>query len=508
MPPRTVIIHGWSDQSASFARLKEFLEAHGHPADGIYYGDWLSREDNISYDDVVAALNREFHARGFIDADNAGLGDLDVIVHSTGGLIIRHWLARYYFQHDSAAGLKAGLARCPVRNIVMLAPANFGSPLAAMGKSWVGGIVKGTHQLGMHFFATGRQILNGLELGSEYQWALAHRDLIRTHPYFVAGGIQVSVLVGMTGLGGIAGFFADKAGSDGTVVIAGTNLNSIEYRLLPPPALGADQSQSSWEYVCPPLEVAHRVFRGLNHHSITDPANTGPAVLDALAAGAGTGPARASAFQAHVRKLAADTRADYEAQRASGNDADRRTGTAYQQYLVHVRDEPGLDLQDFTLEFLLLRRSRFEALVAGSKGQPAPPTLLPDEQVASVEFQKLMTRDVHPYSQNRAYRSFLIDVASARLAVESAAKLFKEEAVPAFRLYVPGVDDHIYYDLRSLHIVELDAGSAGAVSGRASGTRPRRPDFVHAHTTTLLELLVRRASEDTVWVGLTPHQHP
>ncbi|HET7632541.1 MAG TPA: hypothetical protein VFK16_09515, partial [Gemmatimonadaceae bacterium] len=66
MPPRTVIIHGWSDQSASFAQLKEFLEAHGHPADGIYYGDWLSREDNISYDDVVAALNREFHARGFI----------------------------------------------------------------------------------------------------------------------------------------------------------------------------------------------------------------------------------------------------------------------------------------------------------------------------------------------------------------------------------------------------------------------------------------------------------
>ena len=46
-------------------------------------------------------------------------GNFDLIVHSTGGLVARRWISMYYRDRS-----------CPVRNLVTLAPANFGSQLA------------------------------------------------------------------------------------------------------------------------------------------------------------------------------------------------------------------------------------------------------------------------------------------------------------------------------------------------------------------------------------------
>ncbi len=45
------------------------------------------------------------------------------MVHSAGGPVIRHRIWRYY------AGR---IGECPVENLVMLAPANFGSPLVQL----------------------------------------------------------------------------------------------------------------------------------------------------------------------------------------------------------------------------------------------------------------------------------------------------------------------------------------------------------------------------------------
>ncbi len=487
MPFMTLIIHGWSDQGESFTNLKAFLSTNGFPADSIYYGDWLSREDNITYNDVCAALNYELYKRGFIDDRGNGLVDLNVIVHSTGGLIIRHWISQYYFHMDDETTLARELKRCPVKNIVMLAPANFGSPLAEMGKSWIGGIIKGTHQPDLNFFSTGRQILNGLELGSEYQWVLAHRDLIRIYPYFSSAGIQTTVLVGTTGYGGVAGFFADKPGSDGTVIISGCNLNSVKFSLVPPPLFDKNDNKSGWQYVQPPLEVAFCTFSGLNHRTIIDTANTGSFILNALSAG--TGPNREVAFKEMMRTLDAQTAKVY----ASGE------AKQYQQFIVHVQDEDEIAIKDFTLEFLVIRKSGFGALVDGGK------SIDDMEQSASLQFQDLMGHDVNSYSQNASFRSFLVDVDAAKDIFAKADRNFKEEAIPAFRVYVPEVDDLITYDLKPLHIVALDASIPGNIQG--TNVDHVKPDFLYPNTTTLMEINVRRISTNTAWVSTIPTKH-
>jgi hypothetical protein len=105
-----------------------------------------------------------------IDAGTVNLDpfSLDVIVHSTGGPVVRHWLNHYL--QDVCGG---DLARCPVRSLIMLAPANFGSRLAAQGG-----------------FETGKRILEGIELGSPVLWRIAHGDLFTSERRYPCAGGQ------------------------------------------------------------------------------------------------------------------------------------------------------------------------------------------------------------------------------------------------------------------------------------------------------------------------------
>ena len=58
MATKTVILHGWSDCSASFRHIKSLLEAEGlGPADTIFYADYESREDDLTYNDTIDGLN-------------------------------------------------------------------------------------------------------------------------------------------------------------------------------------------------------------------------------------------------------------------------------------------------------------------------------------------------------------------------------------------------------------------------------------------------------------------
>lgn len=172
MPTSTVILHGWSDCSDSFVEMRKFLSKAGvTPISEIYYADYESREDHITFDDVIDGLNDEFHRRGFITRDGRKKRDLNVVVHSTGGLVIRHWIHQHYQRNSDR------LDDCPVKRLVMLAPANFGSPLAHRGKSFLGSLFKGRWKIG-DLLEVGRHMLDGLELASPYQWELAHRDLL------------------------------------------------------------------------------------------------------------------------------------------------------------------------------------------------------------------------------------------------------------------------------------------------------------------------------------------
>src|SRR5436190_15229168 len=149
---RILIIHGWSDCSGSFVDMKRALVARRvAEADDIFFVDYESRDDSLTLPEISRALQNRLLQLRLIGPSPQDCPPLNIIVHSTGGLVVRHWLQTYYSER----------AWCPVRRIVMLAPANFGSPLAHRGKSFLGSLVKGRWKVG-DFLEVGQQILNDL----------------------------------------------------------------------------------------------------------------------------------------------------------------------------------------------------------------------------------------------------------------------------------------------------------------------------------------------------------
>lgn len=59
-----VIIHGWSDESESFIPLAKHLQATLNTQPFIIkLGDWISRQDDVSFPDLVEALDdQKIHA--------------------------------------------------------------------------------------------------------------------------------------------------------------------------------------------------------------------------------------------------------------------------------------------------------------------------------------------------------------------------------------------------------------------------------------------------------------
>jgi hypothetical protein len=134
----------------------------------VFLGNYASMRDDVTFDDMSYGLQMRSYdlvkgkkIKG--NEDNSGRFSLnpfslDVIVHSTGGPVVRNWLSLCL--RDVCGGV---FEKSPIRHFIMIALANFGSRLAAQGKSTLAKLFKGG-------FETGRKILEGLELGSPFLW--------------------------------------------------------------------------------------------------------------------------------------------------------------------------------------------------------------------------------------------------------------------------------------------------------------------------------------------------
>lgn len=209
-----VIIHGWSDDFSSFDNEDELagvLRRAGFvdTVRKIRLGNYLNLDNEVTFNDIVAAMQKAWELEDLPTDPRS----VDVIVHSTGALVIRDWLTRYY---------SAPPALSPIHRLLMLAPANFGSPLAHTGRSFIGRLLKGWKGEGL--LQTGNHILKGLELASPYSWGLAELDRFSENRFYGPGNILCTVLVGASGYTGIRGA-ANSPGSDGTVRVSTANLN-------------------------------------------------------------------------------------------------------------------------------------------------------------------------------------------------------------------------------------------------------------------------------------------
>jgi pimeloyl-ACP methyl ester carboxylesterase len=339
-----VIIHGWSDTSDSFVSLRDYLaeELDQKPV-VLHLADWISMDDGVSIEDVAAAMDKAWTSLGLPKTARS----VDVVVHSTGALVLRAWLRRRRFTR----------ANCPVHRVGMLAPANFGSPLAHQGRSIGGRIAKGWN----NWFETGTHVLKALEMGSPYTWKLAEDDLLGANPLWGPGGILATVLVGDTGYSGIRSF-VNRDGGDGTVLISTAALDCARVTL--------DYSQNplhpSATVHAPPRMTALGIVAGANHTTVHTDEDGRKLLVKALTVTDDT-------FERWHKHLAV---------------ANRQTRFAMQNTVVRVRDDLGNRVDDYLIEFTRGRDQSGVSLAA---------------------FQKKVLSDVHTYKDDPSYRSLVLD---------------------------------------------------------------------------------------------------
>jgi pimeloyl-ACP methyl ester carboxylesterase len=384
-----ILLHGWSDSSASFTRLARHLARAGAVAGGdvrsIALGDYLSMSDELRFDDLQAALDRAWDDHGLPRTPYA----CDVVVHSTSALIVRDWLSRHFAVDAS-----------PVKHLVMLAPANFGSPLAHVGRSMLGRAMKGfvRRQEGQGLWQTGTQILRGLELASPYSWELAERDRFGDgEGRYGPGRVLCTALVGDTGFRGIQAL-ANEPGGDGAVRIATANLNCAYLRI----AITADEREGR---LVPHItaqadscgRAAFRILPGIDHSSIK--LDAPPSRLSRAQRGALT----------HIEQALAVRDVEFapwcldceqaNAERTQGPQLPRaRPG--FQHTVVRVRDQFDAPVPDYLLEFFEPGRRDGGTLASRIHGEAI--------------------RGVHVYQADRSYRSLYIDTHRFHRALEQA----------------------------------------------------------------------------------------
>ncbi len=263
MPRQVLIIHGWSDTSKSFHALANFLGKHDYRTTELWLGDYISMDDDVRVADVGKRM-----ARVIDDMIKAGSlpKSFDVIVHSTGGLVAREWLTSHY---------QGRAQECPMKRLIMLAPANYGSKLAATGKSMLGRIVKGYN----NWFHTGQSMLDDLELGSPYQWELAQRDILiapgtgSTDHYYGDDRVWPFVIVGTHPYANLLRQIVNENGADGTVRVCAANLNAqgitIDFRQSDP-----EQAVALWGSRLDGFSIPLAVLPTRTHGAIIDPERT------------------------------------------------------------------------------------------------------------------------------------------------------------------------------------------------------------------------------------------
>ena len=211
-----VFVHGWSvTDTSTYGQLPQQLQQQAAGAGlaltlaDIWLSEYVSFNDAVTMSDLVRAFDHALRDLHLLDASFA------CITHSTGGPVVREWLRA---QRDKPATYST----IRLSHLVMLAPANFGSALAQLGKgllgrlkAWFGGV------------EPGQRILDWLELGSAASLSLNLDYIHGDDP--VKRGQFLFVLTGDRPdrkLYDHLNSYTGEDGSDGVVRIAAANLNA------------------------------------------------------------------------------------------------------------------------------------------------------------------------------------------------------------------------------------------------------------------------------------------
>jgi pimeloyl-ACP methyl ester carboxylesterase len=408
-----VILHGYSDTSSSFQPLANALaNALGTNAQAIVVslGDYVTLNDYVSFPDLLAALD-EAWTEHQLPRDE---GAVDMVVHSTGALVVRQWL-------QWLANRGPVPEPCPIKNLCMLAPANFGSPLAHKGQSFIGRVIKGSKSNADGPLQSGKYILKGLELGSPYTWNLAMQDRFvpDADQLFKKGRCLCTVLVGNQGYDGLAAM-ANENGGDGTVRVSTANMTCARLTI----DFSEDAQNPMFQMQESTGKTAFGFLQRYNHSTITyddTPQRLRAPLLDKI-----------------VRALTV-TDADFDQWCDELDGVTEETTArqdAYQNMVFHCVDNRGWwgggarSVQDFIVEF-------FENEEDGGP--------------LAKFFHTSVLENVHNYTDDASYRSLYVNTSLLlkRIDAEGETLLISVSAHPQFSEthqrvgYKTFTDDHI-----------------------------------------------------------------
>lgn len=351
-------VHGWSARDTSMRALAGFLSGQGFGVENVWLGGYPSMADEVHLADSARRLGQVIAE---MQADGRLGPRFHVVTHSTGALVVRQWLA---FEHPKGGA--------PVDNFLMLAPANFGSPLAVMGRSALGRLIKGFG----NSFQTGTEFLHALEHGSALQENLALADRLSRNgeqtSVFSEAGTRPYVITGLDVFRPM-GILGENAW-DGTVRAASANIDpkGVTVDFTTKSASGLPK-RTLWT-PRGPAATPFAVLPDRHHLNITEPSETGDTgagrlgrmVLQALRTDDAAGYRQVredwSQLNAATRTLvqpeAGDRRASLGSEEELGPDAFNE----HYQLVFIVRDDTGLPVNDY---FVWLTTPTENELAAG-----------------------------------------------------------------------------------------------------------------------------------------------
>lgn len=452
MASKLLIIHGYSDGATSFTALRDFFVSSGaYQRENVFLLNYDSLDDASTFEDFADKLDEDYFR--LFNGQR-----IDVACHSTGALVSRAWL-RMRFQREKAAGVKKPTS--PVEHLLMFAPANFGSDLARLGQSFLGKFrstfFNSNHQ-GEDFMESGRIVLQGLEPASPFQWALSADDL-HGEGYFNVGlgSSRVCypfVFSGGRGYGGLEGKLVpgrSKPGTDGTVRICGTSLNTRKCVV--------DFSQAvvrpKWlrEQKFPVIPYA--IFGEYTHGSIIG-------VEPSFTSG------KNAAGNLALEALQAKGLAAYAAMAGRFDEAlkEKHSGDDYQQFFFKVRDDVGFSIADYYIDFYVV-------LPSGET-----------DSKLTAEFDKEFESEFTKHSADPSCRVLLLNVTNLRKYLQ---KVKQARARLVFDLVAQPPNKEVKF--LPGYAVVYDGAAA------ADGSEPT---FLYPNTTTLVEIVLNRIETDKV----------
>jgi pimeloyl-ACP methyl ester carboxylesterase len=443
MPIPIVLIHGYSDEGASFRAWARELAAD-RDVSLLHTCSYESLTNEVTIRDIAEGFDRALRIRAGLDKDEP----FDAIVHSTGMLVIRAWLA---------GDRERRVPR--LKHLVGLAPATFGSPLAHKGRSWLGSVFKGDKTpFSPDFLEAGNRVLSGLELASPFTWDLAERDLLGKTPIFTGAEDTpwAFIFCGTERYGGIKRL-ASEHGTDGTVRLAGCALDSRMIR------------------------VDLTLERGRRERFVVEPwANHDAPLIPVEGKNHGTILTEPSAALVRMvrRALTVRTREDYDAWLADADVAQARRlcetlPNAWQQFIVRAVDERGDGIEDWNLQLT---------------------TRVGAEDVPLEDFDL----DVHAYAADPSYRSFHVDVNKInraglenlwmRVIASSGSRIVGYRGEGSEKMIGEGADMRMVEDGKWDAAINLTP----TLHPTGEGGAPGSASVFHPFTTTLIELKLNR----------------